>query len=90
MGDSRWPTDPSKGAVLDLRVLGSGGGCHMIRIDDNGILIMTPGNLGIHAKGDLELTSDRTIRVEAPKVTIQKRLVLNAPMGSIWGYYEKN
>lgn len=83
IGDTRFPDDPTKGAVLDLRILGSGGYCHMIRIDDNGIVIMTPGNLGIHAKGDLELTSDRTIRVEAPKVTIQKRLVLNAPMGSI-------
>lgn len=83
MGDTRFPQDPSRGAVLDLRILGSGGYCHMIRIDDNGIVIMTPGNLGIHAKGDLELTSDRTIRMEAPKVTIQKRLVLNAPMGSI-------
>jgi hypothetical protein len=44
---------------------------------------MTPGNMAIHAKGALELTSDQSIRIEAPNVTMQKRLVLNAPMGSI-------
>lgn len=89
-GDSRFeegginPQDNSiKGAVLDLRILGNGGYCHMIRIDDNGITIMTPGNMAIHAKGALELTSDQSIRIEAPNVTIQKRLVQNAPVGSI-------
>jgi len=89
-GDSRFeegglsPQDNSiKGAVLDLRILGNGGYCHMIRIDDNGITLMTPGNMAIHAKGALELTSDQSIRIEAPNVTMQKRLVLNAPMGSI-------
>jgi hypothetical protein len=89
-GDSRFeegginPQDNSiKGAVLDLRILSNGGYCHMIRIDDNGITLMTPGNMAIHAKGALELTSDQSIRIEAPNVTMQKRLVLNAPMGSI-------
>lgn len=89
-GDTRFeegginPQDNSiKGAILDLRILGSGGFCHMIRIDDNGITLMTPGNMIVHAKGALELTSDQSIRMEAPNVTIQKRLVLNAPMGSI-------
>lgn len=72
-----------KGAVLDLRVLGSGGYCHMIRIDDNGITIMSPGNTIIHAKGALELTSDQSIRIAAPNISIQQRLVLNAPMGSL-------
>lgn len=89
-GDTRFengginPQDNSiKGAVLDLRVLGNGGYCHMIRIDDNGVTIMTPGNMIIHAKGALELTSDQSIRMEAPNVTIQRRLVINAPVGSI-------
>jgi hypothetical protein len=89
-GDSRFeaggvnPQDNSiKGAVLDLRILGSGGYCHMIRIDDRGVTIMTPGAMALHAKGTLEITSDNSIRIDAPSVLIQKRPVLNAPVGSM-------
>ncbi len=84
-GDTRFVEQDNgiKGAVLDLRVLSSGRYCHIIRIDDNGITIMSPSNIAIHAKGALELTSDQSVRIDAPTVTIQQRLVLNAPMGTI-------
>lgn len=88
-GDSRFEALDSvrgtgiKGAVLDLRIFTDGLYCHMIRCDSNGITIMTPGNLAVHAKGAMTLTSDNSVRIEAPVVTIQNRTVLNPAGGSI-------
>lgn len=81
MGDSRFDASTGadnsiKGAVLDLRILGNGGYCHMVRVDDNGITIMTPGNLAVHSKGDMTLTSDKDIRIECNTLTVQERMVL--------------
>lgn len=88
-GDSRFekgginPQDNSiKGAVLDLRILGSGGYCHMIRIDNSGISIMTPGAMKMHAKGDLTITSDKDIRIECETLTLQGRMHLKEFGGS--------
>ena len=84
-GDSRFSKEDNsvKGAILDLRILTSGGRCHIIRCDDNGITIMTPSNMTIHAKGGLALTSDTLIRIEAPEVQIQRRTVNYVPAISI-------
>ena len=85
MGDSRFVTENNsiKGAVLDLRVFGSGGYCHMIRCDDNGISILTPGNLAIHSKGDMTLTSDHNIRIECATLIVQERFVYKGLGGSM-------
>lgn len=82
MGDSRFPKVMNKSGVLDLRILGKGGFCHMIRVDDNGITIMTPGNLGIHSKGDMTLTSDRNIRIECTTLIMQERMHLKGHGGT--------
>jgi hypothetical protein len=79
-GDSRFQP-PSfdntiKGAVLDLRIMTNGGYCHMIRCDDKGVTIMSPGSLAFHAKGEMILTSDTSIKIEAPTVAVQQRGVL--------------
>ncbi|CAM6003620.1 unnamed protein product [Sphagnum balticum] len=44
IGDARFANqmNGARGAVLDLRIFGSGGFCHFIRCDNNGITIMTP------------------------------------------------
>ncbi len=81
VGDSRFPQGQTfdnsiKGAVLDLRIMTNGGYTHMIRCDDKGITIMSPGRLGFHAKGELILTSDTSIKIEAPNCKIQERGVL--------------
>jgi hypothetical protein len=83
-GDSRFETQNNgiKGAVLDLRVLGSGGYAHMIRIDDNGVTIMTPGQLKIHSKKDMTLTSDKDIRIECNTLVLQERMHLKTFGGS--------
>ncbi len=62
--------------VLDLRILGKGGYCHMIRCDDNGVTIMTPGAMRIHSGGDMVIGSDKDVRIEAAQVIIQERPVL--------------
>jgi len=84
-GDSRFSKENNsvKGAILDLRILTNGGRCHIIRCDDNGIIIMSPSNISIHAKGGLALTSDTKIRIEAPEVQIQRRTVNYVPAISI-------
>lgn len=84
LGDSRFTTQDNgiKGAVMDLRIMTNGGYCHMIRCDDNGITIMTPGNLAVHSKGDMTLTSDKDIRIECNTLTLQERMHLKTFGGS--------
>lgn len=65
-----------KGGILDLRIMTDGGFCHMIRCDSNGITILSPGSLAFHAKGEMILTSDTSIKIEAPTVAVQQRGIL--------------
>jgi hypothetical protein len=72
-GDSRFVDQNNgiKGAVLDLRILGAGGYTHMIRIDDKGISIMSPGDISMHAKGVLSLSSDTSIILASHAITMK-------------------
>lgn len=76
-GDSRFikENDTMTGAVLDLRILTSGGYCHLIRCDNDGISIMSPGNIAIHAKQKLKLTG-QDVSIEAATLQLNKRMVL--------------
>ena len=84
LGDSRFTTanNSIKSATLDLRVMGAGGFCHLFRIDDTGVTIMTPGALKMHSKGDMVLTSDKDIRLECNTLTMQQRLHMKTFGGS--------
>jgi hypothetical protein len=84
-GDSRFVTQNNGqiGAVVDLRVFTDGLYAHLIRLDRNGISIMTPGNMNIHAKGKLRLTSGSDVEIEGESVIMQGRLVLKELGGSI-------
>jgi hypothetical protein len=55
----------------------------MIRCDKNGITIMTPGNLAIHSKGNMKLSSDANIDIDCETLTIQQRMVMKILGGSI-------
>jgi hypothetical protein len=84
-GDSRFDVgvdNKISGAVLDLRILTDGGACHMIRCDNKGITIISPGNVAIHANGKLELTSNTEIRLDAPTISVHGRYALNGPAAS--------
>lgn len=85
VGDSRFvkQNNGSLGAVLDLRVFTDGGYVHMLRCDKDGITIMTPGNLAIHAKGNMKLSSDANIEIDCETLVLQQRMVLKNFGGSI-------
>lgn len=84
-GDSRFikENNGNVGAVLDLRIFTDGGFTHMIRCDKNGITIMTPGNLAIHSKGNMAISSDADINIDCETLTIQQRMVMKILGGSI-------
>jgi hypothetical protein len=84
-GDARFVNlnNGDYGAVLDLRISTGGGYVNMIRVDQRGITIMSPGNIAIHSRGDLTLTADHNMTLDAASITIQQRYVLKNFGGSI-------
>ena len=84
-GDARFATlnNGNYGAVLDLRISSGGGYVNMIRVDQNGITVMSPGAITIHSKGDMNLTADGSMTIDAANLTIQQRFVLKDSGGSI-------
>jgi hypothetical protein len=71
------------GAVLDIRVMSSGGYCTLLRFDDHGIKILTPGQVAIHSAQGTLLTSDGDIDIECENLVLQGRLVQKETGGSI-------
>lgn len=83
-GDQRFPSmNGTKGGTFDIRVMDNGGQCHVIRFDDNGITIMSHGNLQIHSAQNLTLTADHNMTLDAETLTIQERGVLKVLGGSV-------
>lgn len=83
--DSRFPNvadNKIQPGILDLRITGAGGFCHMIRVDKDGVTILTPGQLKIHSKQDMLLTSDKNIRIECTTLILQERMHLKNFGGS--------
>lgn len=71
----------SYGAVLDIRVLNSGGMAHIFRCDNSGVTLMTPGNFTLHSVGDMKISSDHNMTIEAETMIIQGRPVLKEIIG---------
>jgi hypothetical protein len=83
-GDQRFPSgNGTRGGTFDIRVMDSGGLCHIVRFDDNGITVMSHGNLQIHSAQDLTITADHNMTIEAETLTVQGRGVLKVFGGSI-------
>ena len=55
--------------ILDLRIF-NGGFVHIVRIDSKGIVIMSPGRIGIHAGQGLTLSSDADILISSESLTL--------------------
>jgi len=68
--------------ILDIRVY-NGGFTHIIRIDEKGIVLMSPGRIGIHSEQALTLSSDGNIDIDCENLTMQGRLVNKIFGGSI-------
>lgn len=71
------------GGVIDLRVYTSGFMSHLIRIDDNGLSIMTPSQFKVYSTGNMILKSDAMMKLDAESMYIQGRLVNKEEGGSI-------
>jgi hypothetical protein len=84
-GDARFASlnNGNYGAVLDLRISSGGGYVNMIRVDQNGITVMSPGSITIHSKGNMNLTADGNMTIDAASLVIQQRFVLKDSGGSI-------
>jgi hypothetical protein len=84
-GDSRFIdiNNSHRGGALDIRVINDGGRVTMIRIDNEGVKIMTPGNLQIHAGQGMYISSDKDIKIDCETLTLQGRMVLKELGGSI-------
>ena len=64
-----------RGGALDIRVLTSGLRETVIRIDDQGVTVMTPGSTKVYSAGDMQIQCDATLSVNAEEMFIQDRLV---------------
>jgi hypothetical protein len=63
--------------------MSSGGYCTLLRFDDHGIKILTPGQVAIHSAQGTLLTSDGDIDIECENLVLQGRLVQKETGGSI-------
>jgi len=79
--DSRFKSEGLIDAVVDLRVMTKGVFSHLIRIDGDGISIMTPGQLKIFSKQDININSSASIRMDAEQIYFNGRLVDNKDFG---------
>lgn len=84
-GDSRFANtapDIAIPGVLDIRVF-VGGSNHLVRIDQNGILLFSPGRISLHSGQGTTITSDGDIDIECQNLTLQQRWVKKVLGGSV-------
>jgi hypothetical protein len=76
VGDSRFvkQINGQIGAVLDLRIFNSALTVTMIRVDDNGVTLMTPGNLNIYSSKQIQI-SGTGLNIDVENCIIQGRVV---------------
>lgn len=84
-GDSRFQgqNNSSKGGTFDLRIMTSGGKCHLLRFDDNGVTLMANGNMNIFASQSMTISANQNITIDCETLTMQERMVLKVLGGSI-------
>lgn len=74
-GDARFAPlgqDGPINGILDIRIVNNGF-VHMLRVDSQGLIIMTPGRIGIHAGQGMSLTSDGDIEIDCETLIMQGR-----------------
>lgn len=84
IGDTRFVKQQNGviGSVFDLRILHDGATATMLRIDNSGISILTPGNLDINANGNISITGAQ-LEIDVENCVIQGRAVKKELAGSI-------
>lgn len=69
--------------AIDIRVFNAGFECTLIRIDNEGVKIITPGRMVFQSQGDMLFRSASSIVLDAERITIHDREVLKYPIISI-------
>lgn len=74
-GDARFTSlgqDGMLNGTLDIRIV-NGGFVHLIRIDGQGMMFMTPGRMAFHSGQGTSITSDGNIEIDCEALTMQNR-----------------
>ncbi len=87
-GDSRFgilngQNNAFRPGAIDIRVFNAGSDCTLIRIDNEGVKIMTPGNMIFQSQGDMLFRSATQMVLDAERVVIHEREVLKFPVNSM-------
>lgn len=82
--DGRFSTfnNSFRGGALDIRVMNDGFTVSIIRIDKNGVSVVTPSTINLHGR-DINIAADGTLNLEGDNVIVQGRLVNRIPAVSI-------
>jgi hypothetical protein len=84
VGDSRFANlnNGYRGGAIDIRVFNEGFSATMIRIDKNGVSIMTPSTLAIYGR-DIDICASGTLNLDGDNIYIGSRWVNKLNQGSI-------
>lgn len=80
--DSRFGKQLFRGGVLDIRVLNEGNSATVVRIDKNGVTILTPGVLTLKGS-EVNVISESNLLLEGESVIINERSVARFPFDNI-------
>jgi len=72
-----------RGGKIDIRVLNSGFQETILRIDNTGVTVMTPGQMKLYSAGDMFIKSDGVLKMDSEEMYLQDRLVTKITNGSI-------
>lgn len=84
VGDSRFSSlnNSFRGGALDIRVMNQGFTVTIVRIDQNGVSIVSPSSINIVGR-DIQINASGTLDLEGDNVIVQGRLVNRLPGTSI-------
>lgn len=84
-GDSRFNNlnNAFRPGAIDIRVFNAGFDCTLVRIDNEGVKVMTPGRMIFQSQGDMLLRSASGITLDGERVVIHEREVTKFPVTSI-------
>lgn len=85
VGDSRFNTlnNAFRPGAIDIRVFNAGFDCTLIRIDNEGVKIMTPGRMIFQSQGDMLFRSASGITMDAERFVVHEREILKFPVTTV-------
>lgn len=82
--DSRFTNNSGfRPGAIDIRVFNAGFDCTLIRVDNEGVKIMTPGRMVFQSQGDMLFRSASGIILDGERVVIHDREVLKFPVTTV-------